>query len=189
MKGNARYGISMIASSREYIVFLCGTTYASFRHSALIPLPNTNIPQHAGKDIAHYKFCTGCCPIFTELHALWYRWDPDFNKFIKIVPYCIAKMFSARSLAHWVMEDGYFDNKEKTVVFCTESFTKAECQRLQDLLLQQLSIESALQLRNAAKNTYRIRISRSSIEQVRELVTQYMHSIFMYKLGYTGRAL
>ena len=87
------------------------------------------------------------------------------------------------------MEDGNFDNKKKTVVLCTESFTKAECQRQQDLLQQQLSIESALQLRNAAKNTYRIRISRSSTEQVRELVTQYMHSIFMYKLGNTGRAL
>jgi len=49
MKGNARYGISMIASSREYIVFLCGTTYAYFRPSALIPRPNTNIPNMLGR--------------------------------------------------------------------------------------------------------------------------------------------
>lgn len=82
------------------------------------------------------------------------------------------------------MEDGYFDKSRKTVIICTESFTKAECQRLQDLL-QKLSIESMLQVRNVAKNTYRIRINRPSMEQVRELVTPYMHSIFMYKLGPT----
>lgn len=90
------------------------------------------------------------------------------------------------------MGDGYFDNgKVREQYFFVpnriesnrmESFTKAECQRLQDLL-QQLSIGSTLPVRNAAKNTYRIRIKRSSIEQVRRLVTQYMHSIFMYKLG------
>lgn len=60
-----------------------------------------------------------------------------------------------------------------------------ECQQLQDLLFQKLSIESALQVRNVAKNTYRIRINRSSMELVREQVTPYMHSIFMYKIGQT----
>ena len=40
-------------------------------------------------------------------------------------------------------------------------------------------------MRNVAKNTYRIRINRSSMELVREQVTPYMHSIFMYKLGQT----
>lgn len=67
VRGNARYGITMIAS-----IFLCSTTYASFKPSVLIPWPNTN-----GKDIAHYYFCTSRCPFFTEFHTLWYRWDPD----------------------------------------------------------------------------------------------------------------
>lgn len=100
VRGNARYGITMIASSKEYIVFLCSTTYASLKPSVLIPWPNTNLPQHAGKDIAHYYFGTSCCPFFTEFNTLWYRWDPDLNQFIKIVPCCIAEMFSARTLAH-----------------------------------------------------------------------------------------
>ena len=100
VSGNARYNITMIASSREYMVFICSTTYAAYRPSVLRAWPNTQLPHHVGKEVAHYNFSTGCCPIFTELHALWYRWDPNLKKFIKIVPYCIAKMFSARSLAH-----------------------------------------------------------------------------------------
>lgn len=100
VSGNARYNITMIASSREYMVFICSTTYAAYRPSVLRAWPNTQLPHHVGKEVAHYNFSTGCCPIFTELHALWYRWDPNLKKFIKIVPYCIAGMFSARSLAH-----------------------------------------------------------------------------------------
>jgi len=45
-------------------------------------------------------------------------------------------MFSAISLAHWIIEDGYFYNygRTKTVLLCTESFTKAECVCLQEVL-------------------------------------------------------
>lgn len=117
VSGNARYNITMIASSREYMVFICSTTYAAYRPSVLRAWPNTQLPHHVGKEVAHYNFSTGCCPIFNELHALWYRWDPNLKKFIKIVPYCIAGMFSARSLAHWIMEDGYFDKSRRTVRF------------------------------------------------------------------------
>ena len=36
----------------------------------------------------------------------------------------------------WIIEDGYFDNygRTKTVLLCTESFTKAECVCLQEVL-------------------------------------------------------
>ena len=52
-------------------------------------------------------------------------------------------MFSEVSLAYWIMDDGYFDSygRSKTVILCTESFTKEECQILQSLL-EKLNIKS-----------------------------------------------
>ena len=93
-------------------------------------------------------------------------------------------MFSVRSLAIWIMEDGYFDDhgRTNTIILCTESFTKMECEVLQELLLG-FGIITTLKIRNTKKGTYRIRISKRSIPLVRELVTPYMHPVFMYKLG------
>ena len=64
----------------------------------------------------------------TCLHKSRYKWKPTQNKTIKIVPNCIELMFSSKSLAHWVMDDGYFDSYGCTqaVIFCTESFAKEE---------------------------------------------------------------
>ena len=64
----------------------------------------------------------------TCLHELWYKWEPTQNKFIKIVPNCIELMFSPKFLAHWIMDDGYFDNygRTQTIILCTESVTKEE---------------------------------------------------------------
>lgn len=82
------------------------------------------------------------------------------------------------------MEDGYFDSygRSQTILLCTECFTKAEC----ILLIQVLSglgIQATLKVRNRNKDTYRIRISKTSMPLVRKLVTSHMHSHFNYKLG------
>lgn len=92
------------------------------------------------------------------------------------------------------MEDGYFDNygRAKTVLLCTECFTKAECELLQQVLLS-MGIKSSLKIRPSiskdsqkgvtANKNYRIRISKTSMPLLRSLVTPYMHQSMMYKLG------
>jgi hypothetical protein len=82
------------------------------------------------------------------------------------------------------MEDGYFDHngRTKTILLCTECFTKRECELLIQIL-RTMGIKSTLKVRSAINNTYRIRISKTSMPLVRELVLPHMHPIFMYKLG------
>lgn len=82
------------------------------------------------------------------------------------------------------MEDGYFDShgRTQTLLLCTECFTKSECLLLMDVL-SKLGIKSTLKVRNRAKDTYRIRISKTSMPLLRQLVTPHMHPSFMYKLG------
>lgn len=115
---------------------------------------------------------------------MWYKFDSLNNKYIKCIPYNIKNYFTAISLAYWIMDDGYYQNFDNTIYLCTESFTKAECIKLQELLLG-MGISSGLKLRNKINNTYRIRISSKSLPTLRDLVKPYIHPIFMYKLGKT----
>lgn len=85
------------------------------------------------------------------------------------------------------MDDGYFDSygRTKTIIICTESFTKEECilllLRCSAPILKILGIKTTLKIRD--KDRYRIRLSKTSLSLVRNLITPYMHKDFMYKLS------
>jgi hypothetical protein len=50
----------------------------------------------------------------------------------------LKKHFNKASLAHWIMNDGYWDD---TVILCTESFTKKEVTRLIALLQKKYGLK------------------------------------------------
>lgn len=138
---------------------------------------NTYFSNSLGITVTQYHIFTQSLPVFTSLHSIWYLWNPDLRKFVKTVPKDISLMFSPLSLAHWIMDDGYYT--DKTIVLCTDNFTKQECESLQALLLE-YSIQSGLIIQ---KGKYRIRLYRSSVPIVIELVKSHMHKDFLYKLG------
>ena len=87
--------------------------------------------------------------------------------------------------ATWMMVQPFLAasyGRTKTVLLCTESFTKEECIILQSLL-EKLNIKSTLKVRDKINNRYRIRISKTSMDIVISLVKPYMHKDFLYKLG------
>jgi hypothetical protein len=182
--GEAKYAMTLDAYSINYLNHLFDAVYGEYSSSGIIPYPNINNPQHADKIVTQYSFKTKSHPLFTVLHSLWYKWNEEENRYVKIVPLNIKDMFSVVSLAYWIMDDGYFDSygRTKTILLCTESFTKFECELLQSLL-SNLNIKSTLKIRNKEKDRYRIRISKTSMDLLREIVTLYMHKDFMYKLG------
>ena len=183
-KGAGKYSMTMDVYSLNYLHHLNDNIYSKITNTNLYAYPNILLPQHRGKEITQYHFKTKTHPLFTTLHSLWYKWDNEKNKFIKFVPLNISEMFSEISLAYWIMDDGYFDSygRTKTVLLCTESFSKEECIILQSLL-EKLNIKSTLKIRDKINNRYRIRISKTSMDRVISLVKPYMHKDFLYKLG------
>ena len=182
-RGNARYEMTMSAAAHGYMQALYDNTFLQYSTMrGLVPFPNTALPQHLGKDVTQYYFASRSLPIFTALHSIWYRLDGGL--YVKIVPSFIGEMFSAVTLAHWIMEDGYFDShgRTQTILLCTECFTVEECKLLQHVLLS-MGIISTLKVRDSSKGTYRIRISKTSMPLVRDLIGTHMHPHFMYKLG------
>lgn len=180
---NARYNITMKASSKEYIELLCENVFHFCHTSRLIPYPNVNLERHKGKSILQYYFGTGATEFFTQLHTIWYTQESS-GRYRKIVPANILDMFTVESLVHWIIQDGYFDDygRAQTIILCTESFTKSECYLLQ-AVLRKYHIKTSLKIRNREKGTYRIRISKTSMELVRTLVKDYMPKDYHYKLG------
>lgn len=100
IRGNARYQMTMRASSKDYLDYLRENVYYYFKIGNLVPYPNLQLAHHVGKVITQYRFETSASPVLTCLHELWYKWEPTQNKFVKIVPNCIELMFSPKSLAH-----------------------------------------------------------------------------------------
>ena len=148
-KGEGKYSMTMDVYSLNYLNYLNDNIYSQFTNTKIYAYPNILLLQHRGKEITQYHYNTKTHPLFTALHSLWYKWDVEKNKFIKIVPLNISEMFSEISLAYWIMDDGYFDSygRTKTVLLCTESFTKEECIILQSLL-EKLNIKSTLKVRD-----------------------------------------
>lgn len=120
--GNTQYGMTMYTKAHDYMKYLFDTVFADYStNTGLKPYPNLNLPQHEGKKVTQYHFNSKSLPIFTELHSLWYVFNGD--TFIKIVLTNIPDMFSEISLAHWIMQDGYFDRngRTQTILLSTES--------------------------------------------------------------------
>lgn len=100
IRGNARYGITIKKSSICYMEHLRNTIFSSFKPSQLYAYPNVLLSQHNGKEVQHFHFSTASTPFFTELHALWYVWNMEIEKFVKIVPHNILDFFTVESLIH-----------------------------------------------------------------------------------------
>lgn len=183
-KAQASYAMTLSVKGYNYMLDLYDQVYAPFCSNGIFAYPNISLPQHKDKIVTQYSFSTMRLPLFTSLHTLWYKWDSDAQCYVKIVPVAIADWFTARSLAHWIMEDGYFYSygRTQTILLCTESFSKTECEFLQELLLK-LNINSTLKIRNKITDRYGIRISKKSMPLLRELVSPYMHKDFLYKLN------
>ncbi|RYX78172.1 hypothetical protein EON69_00075 [bacterium] len=83
-----------------------------------------------------------------------------------------------------MIQDGYFDSHGRTltVILCTECFSVEECIILQQVLLK-FHIKSTLKVRNKELGTYRIRLSKTSMPLLREILLSKTPLNFHYKLG------
>lgn len=104
--------------------------------------------KRKGKEHEILSFET--CAIFKELLSVFYIYEENTNKRIKVIPKNIGDWLTLRSLAYWIMDDGY--NKGNKVVLCTHSFSLEENQLLASILENKFSlICTIVQLKNHNK--------------------------------------
>ena len=92
--------MTMDVYSLNYLNHLNENIYSKITNTKFYAYPNVLLPQHTGKEITQYHFSTKTHPLYTALHSLWYKWDEDKSKFLKIVPLNISEMFSPGEKYH-----------------------------------------------------------------------------------------
>ena len=81
------------------------------------------------------------------------------------------------------MGDGYFT--ENFVKLCIDNFTKKEVLKLISILDEKFGIKSTINKRTNPNGrvVWRIRISKTSMDKLRSLVSPYFIPEMLYKLG------
>jgi hypothetical protein len=153
--------------------------YAPFcTNSEPTPWPN---PKTTNKEATQYWFSTRQLPLFTEIHKVWYK--EVEGKYVKILPSNIEELLTPISIAHWIMGDGYWIGE--TLKICTDNFTKEEVLILLNILSLKFGIKANINKRTNDNGNicWRIRISKSSINNLRSLVSPFFIPEMLYKLG------
>ena len=155
----------------DALAFIC-------TESEVIPWPNY---IKTGKEPTQYWFSTKRMLSITQLYDIWYK-KVD-GKYLKRLPLNIKELLTPLGLAHWIMGDGYYS--EDTVKICTDNFSKEEVLNLISVLEEKFGIKATLKRRrNPNENiVWRIRVSKSSMENLKLLVVPYMIPEMLYKVG------
>lgn len=108
------------------------------------------------------------------------------NKNIKIIPKNSYEKLTPISLAFWIMDDGSFNKIKGHLIICTDSYTKEDVLYLISILTNKFNLSCSLinyKKTKSGNNSYRIRINKSSIPCLIELIKPYMIPSMLYKLG------
>jgi heme/copper-type cytochrome/quinol oxidase subunit 4 len=147
---------------------------------------NQNIPKlhkrikKDNKVFFHYRINTYTFNSFYWIHDMFYKWDSNKQKYIKIVPSNLSEYLSPMALAILFMDDG--SKTGSSVRIATNSFTLEEINELCKILFIKYNIIATAQ--KAGKNKgYILYIHKKSLDIFINLVNPYMINSLKYKLG------
>ena len=98
-----------------------------------------------------------------------------------MVPLNIGELLTPVGLAFWIQDDGTFSKINGTVTLCVESFSQSDIESLMAVLKNKFGLECRIEKRS--KIHFRIVIKKSSLVQLREIVSPHFHNSMLYKLG------
>ena len=115
---------------------------------------------------------------------MFYKFDIESNKFLKIVPLNIEEYLTPLALAIWFMDDG--SKLEPGVRIATNNFTLNEVQFLCDILYKKYNLIATVHSGGKDKG-FVLYINKKSVPLFISLVKIYMHPSLYYKLGIVGK--
>nr|QBM09702.1 hypothetical protein [Dactylella sp.] len=157
---NARFGFTQGINNKDYFLHLFNTLSAiasNYREQSYTD-------KRTGKMYTSLNFWSKALPMITELYNVFY-----INK-IKVVPEDLS-LLTPVALAHWICQDGSFGTS-RGLYICTDSFTRAEVNRLKNFLIEKYNISCSV---HKANDNFRIYILAKSVKTVTDLVYPYMH--------------
>jgi len=112
---------------------------------------------------------------------MFYKWDINLNKNIKIVPIFIIEYMDPIVLAYLIMGDGNWDKGRNRVRIYTNSFTKEEVTSLSIAINSKLNIYTGVL--HDRKDQWILTIGDKNLELLRDTVSNHFHASMLYRIG------
>jgi len=122
---NVRFEISF-GNKNKCLAFYIGELFKDYISSPVKSLEIKGIK----KVYLNYRLKTKTLSIFNQYYEMFYRFNPNKNKYVKIVPENIIELMEPIVLAYLNQGDGNFDKCRNRVRIYTNSYTKEEVKSL-----------------------------------------------------------
>jgi LAGLIDADG DNA endonuclease family len=133
------------------------------------------------KTYTNYRLKTKSLPLFVPYYNMFYSYNEDLNKYVKIVPENIIEFMDPIVLAYLIMTDGNFDKGRNRVRIYTNSYKKEEVERLALAINNKFNIYTGvLHDRN---NQWILTIGAKNLTLLRNIVSEYFHDSMKYRIG------
>lgn len=158
---------------KEYIDYL----YGIFENFVGTPPKIRDIRGGGAKFRQSIWFRTYGHSAFKFYDDIFYIRDKVTNVRRKCVPVKIQQYLTPRALAFWFMDDGTLSNQD--YVLSTQSFVLSDQKRLQRALKKVFGLQINI---HKDRNKYRLYVCRNSETRLRQLISEFIHPNFQYKL-------
>jgi LAGLIDADG DNA endonuclease family len=119
------------------------------------------------------KFSTFSLPCFNKFRELFYD-----NLGVKCIPVNLGNILTARSLAYWIMDDGY--KTEKGFYICTDSYSLEDHNKLIIIFKNNFDLSCGV---HKHTNGYRLYVHSKSKDKLLQLIKPYLIPHFNYKFN------
>lgn len=138
-------------------------------------LPHRTQNYMRGKLFYSVQFQTRALPCFTEIHNMFYLDG------VKRVPVDIYHYLDPSCLTVWIENDGSYRDYG-SLGLCTDSFTLSDVVLLYNVLVIRYGLKGTITARNKSKGQYRINISKSSMDTLRNITKHHISESMRYKI-------
>lgn len=181
---NTRITWSFGSNYKEYAQFIADL-FSEYCNKGVYPVSVVAKKEKGASRYKNYRLKTATLPIFNELYDMFYVLDPNTNKRVKIVPININDLISPIVLAHLIMGDGGYNKDIDIVRVYTYNFTFDDCNRLADSI-SNMGVKTQVKYDRQTKNgvnQYILKIDRSQLEILRNIVIPHMFVSIYYRVG------
>jgi len=173
---NARLEMSFGKKYEEFALHL-GDLFKDYMNN---PVKSLEI-KGKNNTYKNFRLKTRTLPLFNYYHELFYKYNLEQNKYVKIVPKNIGEFMNPIVLAYLIMTDGNFDKGRNRVRIYTNSFKKEEVENLALAINNKLSIYAGvLHDRN---DQWIITIGAKYFSLLRAKVSPHFQTSMLYRIG------
>jgi hypothetical protein len=112
---------------------------------------------------------------------MFYTYNNNTNKFVKIVPNNIDNLMNPVVLAYLIMSDGNYDKLRKRVRIYTNSYSKQDVDKLGKSINNNLGIYVGVL--HDRKNQWILTIGATQLLKLQEIVVPYFEASMLYRIN------